>query len=37
MGFDADLVLLATDLREDVAGFADVETTLRGGRIVYQR
>ncbi|QCO68818.1 amidohydrolase family protein [Luteimonas yindakuii] len=36
-GFAADLVLLSTDPAADPTGFADVEATIRGGRIVYRK
>ncbi|WP_202842923.1 amidohydrolase family protein [Luteimonas saliphila] len=35
-GLDADLVVLRGDPAEDVAAFADVRYTLRGGRLVYR-
>jgi imidazolonepropionase-like amidohydrolase len=34
-GMDADLVILDADPAEDVANFAKVRTTIRGGRIIY--
>jgi len=34
-GMDADLVLLGGDPASDVAAFADVRATLRGGRMLY--
>jgi imidazolonepropionase-like amidohydrolase len=34
-GMDADLVLLGGDPANDVAAFADVRATLRGGRVLY--
>ncbi|MCP4288304.1 MAG: amidohydrolase family protein [Gammaproteobacteria bacterium] len=35
--FEADLVLLGSDPRVDITAYADVVTTIRGGRIVFQR
>ena len=34
-GFDADLVVLGADPAEDVANFAKVRYTIRGGKIIY--
>ena len=34
-GYDADLVILNTDPRKDIKAFADVNTTIRNGKIVY--
>lgn len=36
-GMDADLVLLATDPATNVAGFSDVQLTIRSGRVIYAR
>jgi imidazolonepropionase-like amidohydrolase len=35
-GMEADLVLLGTDPSVDVMGFADVQATIRGGRVIYR-
>ncbi len=35
--YDADLVLLASDPREDITAYADITTTIRAGRVVYHR
>lgn len=35
--YEADLVLLGSDPREDVTAYADVRATIRGGKVVYQR
>ena len=35
--YQADLVLLGSDPREDVTAFADVITTIRGGDVVFER
>jgi imidazolonepropionase-like amidohydrolase len=34
---DADLVLLAADPSTDVTAFAKVRTTIRRGRVIYER
>jgi imidazolonepropionase-like amidohydrolase len=36
MGFDADLVVLASDPARSINAFADVAYTIRGGRILYR-
>jgi imidazolonepropionase-like amidohydrolase len=36
-GMDADLVLLAADPSTDVTAFAKVRTTIRRGRVIYER
>lgn len=36
-GFAGDLVLLGTDPATDITGYADVEATIRGGRILYRK
>jgi imidazolonepropionase-like amidohydrolase len=36
VGLDADLVLLNSDPARKPAAFADVKTTIRGGRVIYQ-
>ena len=35
--FAADLVLLGSDPRKDVTAYADVVSTIRGGKIIFQR
>lgn len=36
LGMEADLVVLGSDPAEDVTGFANVRTTIRGGVVIYQ-
>jgi imidazolonepropionase-like amidohydrolase len=36
-GYDADLVVLRSDPARDAAAFADVQYTIRSGRIIYNR
>lgn len=36
-GFDADLVVLRTDPAHDATAFAEVQYTIRGGRVIYKR
>lgn len=36
-GMDADLVVLDADPAMDVTAFAKVRTTIRGGRVIYER
>ncbi len=36
-GFNADVVVMATDPREQVTAFADVLMTIRNGRIIFER
>ena len=36
-GFDADLVVLRSDPARDAAAFADVQYTVRGGAVIYDR
>jgi imidazolonepropionase-like amidohydrolase len=35
-GMDADLVLLENDPARDVAALAQVHTTIRGGRVIWE-
>ena len=37
VGKAADLVVLGSDPAQKIEAFADVETTVAGGRVVYQR
>ena len=37
VNYQADLVLLGSDPREDITAYADVIATIRGGKIVFQR
>jgi len=36
-GYDGDLVLLGNDPRDDITAFANVLTTIRGGKVIYER
>ena len=36
-GYDADLVVLGSDPRENSLAFANVMITIRGGRIVFEK
>jgi imidazolonepropionase-like amidohydrolase len=36
-GFDADLVVIGSDIASDVRNLAKVEYTIRGGQIIYQQ
>ena len=36
-GYDADLVVLRSDPAQNATAFADVQYTIRGGTIIYQR
>jgi imidazolonepropionase-like amidohydrolase len=36
-GYDADLVVLGSDPAHDATGFADVQYTIRGGRVIYDK
>ena len=36
-GYDADLVVLRSDPARDAAAYADVQYTIRGGSIIYNR
>jgi imidazolonepropionase-like amidohydrolase len=36
-GYDADLVVLRSDPAQNATAFADVQYTIRGGNIIYQR
>ncbi len=37
VGQVADLVVLGRDPSNDVSAFADVQFTIRGGRVIYRR